>query len=298
MADGLVNSADDTTNTRNADAELAPAPEEPSNAAETANVYEAEGLDASDMLIPSTSNSDAAPQTSATNVSEMTSTQADEEEKNNHFPREVSPSQLLRYRRRCAPVLLATSPRTSEIVMHEGTRHKIDLHRCRLKPFTVLPPMYQAHNFLDSASVSNDTSSPESAAEDTEDQTDANDNDNEVDANDEASIRPPVWREISNISVASSADSNESATASSSPVDVADRPAHHRFGSLGRRPSRSVPPHASTTTTTTSSNKDGVFVMIHSASASPIQQARRSSTPEVNEKSGNVVTELGRLGML
>jgi hypothetical protein len=58
-----------------------------------------------------------------------------------------SPSQTLRYRRRCAPVLLASSPRVSDIVFSEGTRMRIDVKKHILIDYESLPPRYDAHNF-------------------------------------------------------------------------------------------------------------------------------------------------------
>lgn len=59
----------------------------------------------------------------------------------------VSQSQALRYRRRCAPILLASSPRVSDVVMHEGKRMRINVKEHTLLPLTALPPRYDAHNF-------------------------------------------------------------------------------------------------------------------------------------------------------
>ncbi|KAH7405717.1 hypothetical protein DE146DRAFT_421002 [Phaeosphaeria sp. MPI-PUGE-AT-0046c] len=56
-------------------------------------------------------------------------------------------AQTLRYRRRCAPVLLASSPRVSDVVFSAGTRMRIDVRKHVLVEYTSHPPRYDAHNF-------------------------------------------------------------------------------------------------------------------------------------------------------
>lgn len=56
-------------------------------------------------------------------------------------------AQHLRYRRRCAPILLYTSNRTSEVVFHKGKRMRINVYEHMLKAFEPLPPRYDAHGF-------------------------------------------------------------------------------------------------------------------------------------------------------
>jgi hypothetical protein len=58
-----------------------------------------------------------------------------------------SPGQNLRYRRRCAPVLLSSSPRVSDIIFSEGKRMRIDVKKHVLVDFKSYPPRYDAHNF-------------------------------------------------------------------------------------------------------------------------------------------------------
>ena len=58
-----------------------------------------------------------------------------------------SASQALRYRRRCAPVLMATSPRVSDVVMCNGQRARINTKENVLVVYTSHPPRYDAHNF-------------------------------------------------------------------------------------------------------------------------------------------------------
>ncbi|KAF2438844.1 hypothetical protein P171DRAFT_458464 [Karstenula rhodostoma CBS 690.94] len=58
-----------------------------------------------------------------------------------------SQSQSLRYRRRCAPALLACSPRVSDVVMCGGERVRINTKQNILVTYTSHPPRYDAHNF-------------------------------------------------------------------------------------------------------------------------------------------------------
>ena len=58
-----------------------------------------------------------------------------------------SPSQVLRYRRRCAPALLACSPRVSDVIFCEGERLRINTRENILVSYTSHPPRYDAHNF-------------------------------------------------------------------------------------------------------------------------------------------------------
>jgi hypothetical protein len=65
----------------------------------------------------------------------------------NSEPMRPSASQILRYRRRCAPMLLAASPRVSDVVFCAGTRMRIDVKKHVLVDYTSHPPRYDAHNF-------------------------------------------------------------------------------------------------------------------------------------------------------
>jgi hypothetical protein len=53
-----------------------------------------------------------------------------------------SASTTARFRRRCAPVLHKTSPRSSDIIIVKGQRMKVDARRELLVPFELLPPRY------------------------------------------------------------------------------------------------------------------------------------------------------------
>ncbi|RMZ72939.1 ph domain-containing [Pyrenophora seminiperda CCB06] len=58
-----------------------------------------------------------------------------------------SSAQTLRYRRRCAPVLLASSPRVSDVVFGKGQRFRISVKAHMLVEYTSHPPRYDAHGF-------------------------------------------------------------------------------------------------------------------------------------------------------
>ncbi|ORY17407.1 hypothetical protein BCR34DRAFT_470480, partial [Clohesyomyces aquaticus] len=62
-------------------------------------------------------------------------------------PYRHTPAQALRYRRRCAPVLLASSPRVSDVVFNEGQRMRMNVKEHTLVAYTSHPPRYDAHNF-------------------------------------------------------------------------------------------------------------------------------------------------------
>lgn len=123
---------------------------------------EAEDLDPADVRFPSSSrrprSSIAAPITSSnrnpsaqnegtperrTSVASNNSTR---DPKN--APRQTqSQSQSVRYRRRCAPILLASSPRVTDILYSDGKRMRLNPKDDTLVEFTQLPPRYDAHSF-------------------------------------------------------------------------------------------------------------------------------------------------------
>jgi hypothetical protein len=59
----------------------------------------------------------------------------------------ISVAQESRYRRRCAPVLLASSPRVSDIVFSAGQRLRINIRDHTLVAFSYHAPRYDAHSF-------------------------------------------------------------------------------------------------------------------------------------------------------
>lgn len=82
-----------------------------------------------------------------------------------------SHAQELRYRRRCAPVLLACSPRVSDVVFVDGQRLRIVVKDHTLCEFESHPPRYDVHNFPKSkrpAKISTSRSTPAAAADKTE----------------------------------------------------------------------------------------------------------------------------------
>ncbi|KAF2672943.1 hypothetical protein BT63DRAFT_367564 [Microthyrium microscopicum] len=54
----------------------------------------------------------------------------------------ISHESLLRYRRRCMPIMYKFSPRSSDIVFHKGVRWRIDTKKGVLRPFELSPPRY------------------------------------------------------------------------------------------------------------------------------------------------------------
>ncbi|KAF2007310.1 hypothetical protein P154DRAFT_401150, partial [Amniculicola lignicola CBS 123094] len=62
-------------------------------------------------------------------------------------PLRHSAAQALRYRRRCAPVLLASSPRVSDVVFTNGERMRISIKQHILVQYTGQPPRYDVHKF-------------------------------------------------------------------------------------------------------------------------------------------------------
>lgn len=81
------------------------------------------------------------------------------------------PAQTLRYRRRCAPVLLASSPRVSDVVFGKGQRFRISVKAHMLVDYTPHPPRYDVHGFARSkrsARLTTIHSSPTATADKTE----------------------------------------------------------------------------------------------------------------------------------
>jgi hypothetical protein len=62
-------------------------------------------------------------------------------------PLRHTPAQALRFRRRCAPILLASSPRVSDVVFSHGKRLRINVKDHVLMEYTAHPPRYDAHAF-------------------------------------------------------------------------------------------------------------------------------------------------------
>jgi hypothetical protein len=106
-------------------------------------------FDREDVLGETTESTPSEPrgQTSSISLRE----QAEEEEEEVFDPKTASArapmtyNALCRFRRRCAPILLASSPRASYIIFSDGSRYQIDSRRCQLVPFLTRPPRYDAH---------------------------------------------------------------------------------------------------------------------------------------------------------
>ncbi len=61
--------------------------------------------------------------------------------------RQIDPATLLRFRRRCAPSLLACSPRTSDVLFIDGKRWKVHPETQTLRAWELGPPRYTDHGF-------------------------------------------------------------------------------------------------------------------------------------------------------
>ncbi|KAF2021625.1 hypothetical protein BU24DRAFT_24130 [Aaosphaeria arxii CBS 175.79] len=74
-------------------------------------------------------------------------TTSDSQDPKSSPPHRHSHSQSLRYRRRCAPSLLASSPRVSDVVYSGGRRMRINVKERILTEYIPHPPRYDVHNF-------------------------------------------------------------------------------------------------------------------------------------------------------
>ncbi|OCK85424.1 hypothetical protein K432DRAFT_286785 [Lepidopterella palustris CBS 459.81] len=114
---------------------------------------EAEDLDPADVRFPSSArrpNSSALTRTVSANsrLTRTTTTSSVTATDPKAAPRHTqTPAQSMRYRRRCAPILLAASPRASDVVFSEGKRMRISVKDYTLVDYTVHPPRYDAHGF-------------------------------------------------------------------------------------------------------------------------------------------------------
>lgn len=124
---------------------------------------DAEDLDASDMLFPgrpssprpgnlsnsSTQNMDDTVERTTTRRSSVDSQAVAPTSLKYPFGEhaEPSPSSVMRYRRRCAPVLLASSPRASDVMFCDNMRLRINAKKQIVTEFTELPPHYSSHRF-------------------------------------------------------------------------------------------------------------------------------------------------------
>ncbi len=115
----------------------------PATPAPAAAEIEGEDFDPEDVRFPGNSR----PQSSAgddNNADGNGPTNSDPKTASRAQP---SASQILKYRRRCAPVLLASSPRVSDVVFTQGKRVRISVKEHVLTDYNSHPPRYDAHNF-------------------------------------------------------------------------------------------------------------------------------------------------------
>ncbi|KAF4302398.1 hypothetical protein GTA08_BOTSDO06254 [Botryosphaeria dothidea] len=126
---------------------------------------DADDLDAADMLFPgrpssprpgnlsnsSTQNMDDAIERTAIRRTSVDSHFEQHIEASDKYPfgehPQPSASSIMRYRRRCAPVLLASSPRASDVMYCDGIRLRINARKQMVTEFTESPPHYSAHRF-------------------------------------------------------------------------------------------------------------------------------------------------------
>lgn len=73
-------------------------------------------------------------------------------------PHTRTPLQIQRYIRRCMPVLLADSPRASDILMYHGRRVKINWRMELLETWELRPPSYKSHGFTPEPDSERDSS--------------------------------------------------------------------------------------------------------------------------------------------
>ena len=109
---------------------------------------ESEEFDPEDVRFPTSSATDSsAPGSSSNdNADDERPSSASFDPKSAPRP-QPSASQILRYRRRCAPVLLASSPRVSDVVFTQGKRARINVKEHILTGYNSHPPRYDVHNF-------------------------------------------------------------------------------------------------------------------------------------------------------
>jgi hypothetical protein len=109
-------------------------------------------LDRADVTFPSQQQGTSSPNEGVQTVEQAPSPAGDEPVPSRGDPK-IHPlptpteSQRLRYRRRCAPILLHASPRGSDVVLHKGKRMRIDNHELTLKDWQLQPPRYESHGF-------------------------------------------------------------------------------------------------------------------------------------------------------
>lgn len=116
------------------------------NAATRGMDPETDDLDPEDARFPSARRTASHSDESEDRPSSSATMESSADPKNSP-PHRHSSSQALRYRRRCAPVLLSSSPRVSDVVYSGGQRMRINVREHILVTYTSHPPRYDAHNF-------------------------------------------------------------------------------------------------------------------------------------------------------
>jgi hypothetical protein len=107
---------------------------------------ETDDLDPEDVRFPSARRTSVHNGESERRPSSSSTTESSADPKS-RLPHGHSASQALRYRRRCAPVLLASSPRVSDVVFTDGRRMRINVKEHILVNFIAQPPRYDAHSY-------------------------------------------------------------------------------------------------------------------------------------------------------
>ena len=127
-----------------------------------ADVTEGSHLPLSEPTASSSNSESPAPQTSESEGASNTAEPEPFDPKTAPAREPPSYSAQLRYRKRCAPVLLNSSPRASDVVFCRDRRMRIDTTRSRLIPFEMSPPRYDSGASKSStqllAAVAEDTS--------------------------------------------------------------------------------------------------------------------------------------------
>lgn len=128
---------------------------------------DSDDLDASDMLFPGRPSSPRSANTSNNNNTQNTDGTIDRTtvrrpsvdsqvagsltSTSSKYPygehQEPSRSSVIRYRRRCAPVLLVSSPRSSDVMFCDGIRLRINARKQQVTEFSEAAPHYSAHRF-------------------------------------------------------------------------------------------------------------------------------------------------------
>ncbi|USP82806.1 uncharacterized protein yc1106_10080 [Curvularia clavata] len=111
---------------------------------------ELDDFDPEDVRFPTREAADPLTRISSQGHDQADEDQPDSQSSSDHksmAPVAPTPAQTMRYRRRCAPVLLASSPRVSDVVFAKGQRFRISVKAHMLVDYATHPPRYDAHGF-------------------------------------------------------------------------------------------------------------------------------------------------------